>query len=176
MTDLETYQELVNKSADNRSSNVIPNAGEIHAGIVMSKLFEKAEKSVHMVVGSLDGKVSNQANYISGLESCVAKNIPIKILFLDPPNRNSTVFSILKSKKNSEGYPVEFKLATSEVKQKHQFNGEFIHYSVFDDDKYRIEKDVKKYLAWVCFNDPINAALLNIAFNSSFDKSSEIEL
>ena len=171
MNDLQLYQELVDKKADENSTNVFPNAGEIHAGIVMAKLFEKTEKSVNMVVGSFDGKVSDQPNYLEKLERCIDSKVSINIIFLQSPNVQSKAYGLLRSKK-SQGFPITFKSATDEVRQRlSSTKTGLVHFSVFDDNKYRFEKDPNKYLAWVCFNDPQNAARLNSLFGGCFSKS-----
>lgn len=170
MDDLILYQALINEKANENSSDVLPNAGESHAAIVMAKMFEKTLKSVKMIVGSLDGKVSDQQNYLINMEDCINRDIPFEIIFLEDPNLSSKAYKILKTKQ-AEGKNIVFKSASDDVRNRLVKNGHPIHYAVFDDNKYRYEKNTKKYLALVCFNDKKNAAPLINIFNDSFQKS-----
>jgi len=83
--ELRVYQSLVDQKAKEKSSEILPNAGNFHAAIVMSKLFDETTQQVNMVVGSLDGKISDKDNYMSSLENCIERDIPFKVIFLDPP-------------------------------------------------------------------------------------------
>ena len=173
MSTLEEYKELVNKKADDNSPDILPNAGKDHAAIVMAKMFEKTNHTVDMIVGSFDGKVSNQDDYLDNLKKCVEKGVRFNIIFLDSPNNDSKAYNYLKSKKDN-GYKISFYQATDEAKErlKKQSNtGDFIHFSVFDEDKFRFEKDTKNYLAWFSFKDELNASALKSTFNTTLNKS-----
>ena len=41
MDDLELYRLLVEKKAKEKSADILPNAGEFHAAIAMSQLFDE---------------------------------------------------------------------------------------------------------------------------------------
>lgn len=170
MSTLKEYQDLIDKMAETRSSEILPNAGADHAAIVMAKMFEKARESVNMIVGSFDGAVSNKENYLSKLEECINRKIQFKIIFLDTPNKNSKAYSLLKRKRD-EGCNISFSSASADTKGKLSKGGQIKHFSVFDDDKYRFEKDTSNYLAWCCFNDKRNAANLLGIFDEALGKS-----
>lgn len=174
MEDLTLYQSMIDQKANERSTEVLPNAGESHAAIVMSKMFENTKKSVNMIVGSLDTQVCNQNNYFKELEKCRKKGVDFKVIFLDEPDENSLAYQILKK---GVGKNVQMKRASESVKTsltrlKEPDNP--IHFSVFDDDKYRYEKDSKKFLALVCFNDKKNAHTLKGFFDDYFSESTSI--
>lgn len=166
MEDLKLYQELVDTKAEQDSSDILPNAGDAHAAIVMSKMFEKTLKSVKMVVGSFDGKVSNQANYLEKLEICINKKIPFQIIHLEPINTASKAYKLLKTKKK-EGYDITIKTASPALRKTlTKDNGEIVHFAVFDDNKFRFEKDSKNYIALFSFNDKVHAQSLLKVFDS----------
>lgn len=168
MTDeIKAYQDLVNSMAEKNSTELLPNAGEIHAAIVMSKLFDKTDHTVNMALGSFSGKVSNQDNYLQSLENCINKHVKFRILFLDNPNEESAAYNLLMSKK-AQNYPIEFSLASPETRARFQKKDKPFHFAVFDSDKYRLEVDTSQHIAWVCFNSPENAAKLNAMFDQVF--------
>lgn len=171
MSDLRAYQELVNTKANEESHELLPNAGEKHAAIVMSKMFDLTKHEVNMIVGSLDGKVSNQTNYMESLIKCVERGIRINMLFLNTPNKSSQALNYLKQKK-SEGAPITLKLA--DQKEMKRYAKKEIHFSIFDDNKFRYEKDTKNYLAWFCFNNAEIAKSLKSLFKLSFDHLPEM--
>jgi hypothetical protein len=141
----------------------------------MAKMFEKTSKSVKMIVGSLEGSVSDQDNYMDNLTACVEKNIPFEIIFLDVtgPNKESKAYKFLRAKQ-ADNKNIVMKLASDEVRKRLVKHDVPIHYSVFDDNKYRYEKNTKRFLALVCFNDTKNAATLTTIFNGCFAKSALI--
>ena len=140
MSELGDYQEMINNKAAENSTEVLPNAGKDHAAIVMSKLFDKTTKSVKMAVGSFAGPVSNQSNYLASLKCCVERNIPIQVIFLEEPNLSSIAYQFLSEMK-ANNYPIAFKKADEGFKEKLSKGNSKIHFAVFDDNKYRFEKD-----------------------------------
>jgi hypothetical protein len=168
--EIRTYQEYINLMANSNSSEILPNAGAYHAAIVMAKLFEKTKNngSANMIVGSFKGKVSNQSNYLNQLENSIDRNVSFRIIFLDNPNKNSKAFTLLNRKKE-EGKSINFYQASKETKERFAKRG--VHFAVFDDDKYRFEKDTENYMAWICFNDQQNASSLSSVFEDELKNS-----
>lgn len=163
------YQKLVNLKASKDSTDILANAGQDHAAIAMSKLFDKTETIVKMVVGSFDGAISEKSNYLESLESCINRGVKFEIIFLEPRNTTSTAYNyLLRSKK--AGRDITFKDASvGFVKQLTAKDGQEKHFSVYDDNKFRFEKDTKNYLAWFSFNDPDKASQLITIFDSELN-------
>ena len=170
MTELEAYKELIEKRAKEWSKEVLPNAGKEHAAIVMTELFKNTTSNINMLVGSFDGSVSDDKEYLKELSNAIDRGVKINVIFLETPNIQSHTYKLLKEKQK-EGKSIFFKSANSGVKStlsKH-------HFSVFDNNKYRFEKDIEKYLALVCFNDEDGAGRLNKLFSTYFNLSSTID-
>lgn len=174
LRNLHEYQEMVDQKAEENSSDLLPNAGADHAAIVMAKMFDKTADSANLIVGSFDGSVSNQENYMESLRKAVEKNIKFNIIFLEDPNEDSMAYRYLMQKRR-EGYPICFRRATHDIKALLSKNTkEPIHFSVFDKNKFRYEKDTAKYLAWFSFNDEKNSMRFLSIFNNAFRNSTEI--
>jgi len=168
--ELKLYQQLVNEKAKAKSPDILPNAGHQHAAIAMSKLFDNTEHIAKMVLGSFSGKISDQANYIHSLEKCIDKNVSFEIIFLETPNENSLAYQLLKQKKGN-GHNIVFKNASADFKSFLTRDGKPKHFAVFDDDKFRFEKDTEEYLALFSFNDKDNSKYLSTIFDQEFKKN-----
>ncbi|WP_128531521.1 hypothetical protein [Mucilaginibacter gilvus] len=171
--ELKYYQELVDSKAKINSNETLANAGQYHAAIAMSKLLDETKTIARMVVGSFDGRVSNQENYLGSLRSAIEKDVKFQILFLDLPNTNSKAFKMLLTAKKA-GKPIECKMANNSLIDKLSKEGKVKHFSVFDNNKYRFEKDTENYLAWFSFNDLTNASTLINVFDTEFPDSKKV--
>ena len=161
MEDLELYQQLVDTCADDNSNEILPNAGKMHASIAMAKLFDKTNEIVRMVVGRFSGEVSNQTNYIESLKQCLSRGVKFQVIFLDERNEDSEAYKILKAADGN----VDF-FDSNNTLRKHLVKGEkAVHFSVFDDNKFRYETDTENFVAWFSFNDKLNAHSLIKTFN-----------
>jgi hypothetical protein len=161
MEDLKLYQQLVDTCAKDNSKDILPNAGQMHASIAMSKLFDKTSERVRMVVGKFSGEVSNQPNYINSLTQCINRGIKFQVVFLDGRNEDSDAYKALKT----AGDNVTFFDANDTLRKQLINNGKPYHFSVFDDNKFRFETDTEGFVAWFSFNDKLNAKSLIKTFD-----------
>ena len=81
----------------------------------------------------------------------------------------SNAYQLLK-KAEEENKAVEFMTASSDFKKTLTTSTSIIHFTVFDDNKFRIETDTKNFLAFFSFNDEKNAKALSNVFDSEFNK------
>jgi len=167
LEDLTLYQQLVDNKADLNSPDLLPNAGELHAAIAMAKLLDKTDKEVKMVLGSFSGAVSDQPNYLKSLENCLDRDVKFKIIFLGKPNKKSKAYKLLLSKQET-GRDINFANASSSFIKKLTHSDGEKHFSVYDNNKFRFEKDTKKYLAFFSFNDDDKAQALNKIFDAEW--------
>src|ERR1700754_216442 len=151
MDDLELYRQFVDDKATENSSDLLPNAGEFHAAIAMSKLFDKTKDHIRMVVNNFDKKVCDQSNYLGSLEKCIDNNIPIDVIILKDPDLDSKAYKLLLQKQ-ADKKPIKIKRASDSFIKRLSGDGKEKNFSVFDNDKFRFEKDSEKYLAWFSFN------------------------
>ncbi len=161
--DLELYQQLVDSRAQENSTDILPNAGEKHAAIAMSKLFDKTRESVKMVLGGFIGPVSAQKNYLDSLQKCIDKGVKFQIISLTGFNKTSEAYIILEQAKE-KGSKIAFKEGSGYLNKLTPSK----HFAVFDDDKFRFETDIDKHVAWFSFNDKANASSLSSIFDLGF--------
>jgi len=173
--ELESYEKMIASKAATQSADILANAGPDHAAIAMSKLLTYTDHSVKMVVGSFEGPISNQLIYIEALKYCISKGVKFEIIFLDPPNFDSEAFKILIDAKEN-GRDITFKIADQDLINRLTVDNEPKHFSVYDDNKFRFEKDTKNYFAWFSFNDPIKTAQLKNTFDSKFNTLGDLQL
>lgn len=168
LDDIELYKLYVDAKAHENSSDLLPNAGSQHAAIAMARLFDATKDEVRMIVGSFEGSVSDQPNYIKSIKRCIEENIKFKIILLNEPNANSSAYKLLKLKE-SEGKAIIIRRASPSLKQKLTVAGKENHFAVFDKDKFRFENDTEKFLAWFSFKDPETSSKLISMFDSNFE-------
>ena len=133
-------------------------------------ILEKTKKQLTMVVGKFDGNISNKPNYIAAFENCLKKKIPVRVIFVDEDSPNYTSQACQLLNKYASNGNIFLNKATSTTREilKNNFNNDdkLVHFSVFDEDKYRVETVPEKYAAYGSFNDSgYSNKLLNI-----FDK------
>ena len=177
IAELKVYVEILNDAIASNSGKVLPNSGENHAAIMMSKFFSVTDKTVNMVVGQFSGKVSNKPTYLNALEKFLQKeDVNVKVLVLEKLNTASLAYNTLLEYKNQKGKNIRIESATMKAKDhlKQAFGAkEILHFAVFDNNKYRLEIVPKKYSALGCFNDSDRASQLLSIFNAAFDLSTE---
>jgi len=178
MNELEKFIELVKVKAAEKSADILPNAGADHASVAMSALFENTRHSANLLLGSLDGNVSDQPNYIESLKNFLSRDgIELNILFIHDPNPRSKTYLLLQEYKR-EGKNIRFKqlneAAGAILLNRLDNKGNEFHYSVFDKTMFRYEKDIHNYLAWFSFNDSSTSIMLDDLFQEAFEKAGEI--
>lgn len=144
----------------NVEKKLIPNKGAIKATLLMSKLIIEAQKSIFMVLGSMDGKMSDNEIYLNSFKKALEKNLNIKIIFLNNPNTNSKLFNLLKNEKveNKNNLIILYN-GFEQEKLKQKISNHFknvntdIHFSVFDDKNVRVEVFPNEYMGYAAIND-----------------------
>jgi hypothetical protein len=158
------YVSMINEKADNNSPELLPNSGEIHASIAMSKLLEKTKEIARIIVGSFSGPVCDRPNYLASLRGCISRDVKFRIIHIDDINTKSEAYQYLIAAKGN-GKDILFHRASDEFKNKITINNVIRHFAVFDEDKFRYEVDTKKFVGWFSFNDSKNASILLRAFD-----------
>ena len=175
--DLETYEEMLIEAAANKSCNLLPNADKNHAAVAYSVLFDSATSHINLVVESFKGDVSNNPKYVKSITRCLERGITFKVLSLNEPNPDSLGYKKLLEYNNLKNGSVEIKKATlgstSIIKKSAEDGGlelgETHNFSLFDNDKYRLEFLPTEYMAFLSFNDPLFVSKYKIVFNEAFD-------
>lgn len=170
--EIKVYTKILTKAISENSSQLIPNSGEYHAAAMMSKMIESTQHSLNMVVGSFAGHVSGLPPYQIALSQFLEKpNIEVKILFLESPNEESKAIAKFREQRDFHRKDIIFKKANEEtfVTLANSFAlGALPHFSIFDDDKFRLEINPKSYSAFGSFNDCSRVGKLQNIFASAF--------
>jgi len=170
--ELLAYAKFISAKASENSSDILANAGEDHAAIAMSNLFDKTQLSVKMVIGCFDGRVSNQEIYKESLKDCLKKeNVKFQIIHLHDLNPESEALAILK-----EYIPtgqVRIYKSDQSFREKLSKDGSEKHFSIYDDRMCRFEKDSEKFLAWFSFNDLKRTEELKAIFDQGLVNATE---
>lgn len=147
----EFYEQLICKLADSNDDLIFANDGPVHAAVVFSNIFRKAESSIYMFAGNLNGDVSNDAAYLKALENYLANKLGSFSLILEElPSSESKAFRIIKKYKNLSGSNIDlFKI---NMKDFEKLKGKLLHFIVADNKMFRFEQDASTYKALCSFN------------------------
>ena len=158
-----SYEKILDEAIFNHSSTFVPNSGEFHASLMISKMLENTSRETYMLVRCFDGAVSNKPNYIASLNKCLfEKNIKAHILILGHtetvgvPNLKSEAYNSFLKAKSERDNDIEIFYATNDTLEllKKEFNNLTIvpNFALFDDDKLRFEASPDDYSGWGSFN------------------------
>ncbi len=129
--DIVDYKERAKLARDRRENINIPNSTLEHAVYLTDLLFEKAEKSVKILTGTLSERFFNHQGMIESFKKLVKKNISIKVIVWHKIKMDE----ILDTLKSDFGGKVEIKTVDSERIQENWVK----HFAVVDKKGYRIE-------------------------------------
>lgn len=157
---LVSYQEYLDiafiKSQEKRE-DIFFNMSSLEASLLMANFLNQTQKQIFMLVGRFDGTVSEKGSYCEELKRCLEDNVSVDVIILDKVNENSKVLKILMEAEKSDK-PVRLFSATDKTKKRlaelfPDYNGN-VHFSIFDDNKYRLEIDPFHYSSIASFNAP----------------------
>ncbi len=167
LSDIASYQKLVDSMAEQNSAQILPNAGPTHAAIAMAKLFDKTSHIAKLVVASFSGFVCDQPNYIASLKNAIEKGVIFQIIFLSQRNLQSSAYQLL-FEAQQKGKNITFKDATPKFVTFLTNGGKTQHFATFDNNKFRYENDTQSFVAFFSFNNIENASFLSNIFDSEF--------
>lgn len=176
LEDMIKYNERLEDAIRNESL-IVPNEGANHASLMMTKLFEHTRNEVAMVVGGFTGKVSDKPNYLRALSSLLEKgNVRVRVILLDDANEDSKALKLLKDYRDKFALAgkqlISIKTANAEtkdiLKNASIIRDRLVHFSVFDNDKFRFEYDPEDYAAFGSFKNQRKALKLLGDFNQAF--------
>lgn len=196
---LSYYREYLLKLKREQSNEIFTNKGEAHASILMGTLLESTRKSLSMYCvglrpGILCGRLEEQGNengyqgfywkvfkhfFTETIKEERFKEESIKILIQDDKYLQYQPFKIVKNaydcpetkrkivvKKITESCESRIKKILGGDESTDKFN-----FSVFDDDKFRLEYDPDNYMAIGSFNDKSWNKILKQLFDEAFDSA-----
>lgn len=178
MEDLQSYKDKLSEAAKTSSKRMFPNGDEEHAAMAFSVLFNNTKSSIKIVADNFSGEISNDENYTTALEDCLKRNVKVEALVLNQPGNKSEGYKLLE-KYRAEGKNITIKLASPEAiaviasiaKYSLTDLKELYNFSIFDDDKYRIEFLPKEFRALVSFNNKKLATQYSTLFDIAFKRT-----
>ncbi|MEO6284641.1 MAG: hypothetical protein ABIN80_11945 [Dyadobacter sp.] len=179
MTDLKSYERIVNELVINKSTDVSYTNGAENSTIVMENLFLAAAKEVIILTGSFHKDVCDdvEQRFVFSLKRFLLGRGKISVVMNDynpvihEPN---SVLSILRQYACTPGYEANIQVrTTSEEVVFGNFN---VHFMVADDSMYRLEYDTRSYLSEFCFNDANTSNVLRQRFDLLFKAATPFRL
>lgn len=155
---LEVYQSYLDDFIKSEvAEDMLFNATNLDASLLMYNLMLHTTESIKMVVGRFDGSVSEKGGYCDALQECLSENVSVDVIVLDELNTGSKAWRILRNGID-EGKRIRLMKGTEETKKIlldlfPQYSGN-VHFALFDDDKYRLEINPDTYAAVASFNAP----------------------
>lgn len=172
---LKEYEVFLDNLATTKSPEIFTNGGIQHASILMSKLLQYTNTEACFF--SEGFKPELIMNYYESLKSYLESGKQIKVLLEKNDYVNDDPFQLLvefanKRKENGDVSSIQCRLITKESRAfLENLNSSHYNFSVFDNDKFRLEFDPENYRAMGSFNDEIRVLNLKNIFYKAFEAS-----
>lgn len=162
---LKKYQSYINYHIFKKEEDdIILNSGVYETSLLMSNLFERTKKDIKMVVGRFSGQVSSTGSYIDQLSKCINNNFDIEIILLkrDYDIQSPALALLLEQKEIRNNISLYLATETTENILRSIYNNlsETVHFTIFDNDKYRFETSPEKIIGFASFHSPIDTLVL----------------
>lgn len=167
------YRKALKHLAAKNDSFVFSNRGAQHAAAVMATIFDYAQSYVYIYANDMDGKISNDPEYMSSLQRFLAKDDSVLRIVLDKDPQDDPVSKSLAVKYLREIGVADIRIASDEFKSQLQSmsnDGLLYHFSVADGKMVRLESDNENHVAPYCtFNDPETVNVLEKVFDENYE-------
>lgn len=158
---MNSYKALVNKYFDEKSDLVISNRDASHAAVLVSTLFNRAEKNVLLLCEELNGDFYDSPLIMSSILEAIDRNVEVKILVQRPPKANK-LLDALKAREGDNRVEIRVCAPGSEGAELP------VNFAVMDSQAYRVETDIHAAKAFACANDLETAKVMVDRFNYLF--------
>lgn len=175
---MDKYINYVIALARGKDNSVFLSNDDAQAITVLSNIFKNADKEVRILAGSLCSKIANDPEYISSLSDFIERNGKVMIL-LNKFNENEAVlcnlykrlsyYSSIKKTiivKSTDGHAY---MSTDTDKKE-------VHFTIADNNAYRIEFDIENKIAECNFNDTEVVENLKKIYDGVFFSKKSIEV
>lgn len=163
---MESYDALVKRKADEKSTDVIPNADIPHATVLVENLLSHAGSTCRIFTGTLNNKVYGSPRVLAAAENFLARKGKLEILIENPPGDILEHPLVLKCK--SEANDCDLRKVVS-VDDDLKCN-----FIVADGTAWRFEPDKNVPAAVGCFNDPDAGKKLEDVFAAIFPRGKKL--
>ena len=177
--DLQKYRVFLNDLAEKKDNNprFFTNQGVEYAANSMSILFEHTKDRVRMYCNGLDPKITEKEEYSESFSKMLDKKIRLDLLVCTTKFKNGKAFKkVIDTKNDRKDDTVRVRMATPEIRNKlnKSFELEDSNFSIFDNDKFRLEIKPNVYGAFGSFDDTDTATKLSKRFDDAFDEADDL--
>lgn len=166
--DLNKYRKAINNLAGKNEDLIFDHAGVEKSSIIMSTIFKYAKSSLRIYAGNLNGGISEKKEYLSSLNNFIEREGEVKVLIQNIDSTNPSEAYQLLDMYSGFNENVKILLTNTELinPKKHQS----FHFTVGDNNMFRVETDTKNFAGYASFNSPEIAKNLCEIFDSIFEK------
>lgn len=174
----KAYRDFVHALAINRENKVFLNSDEDHALDVLVEIFQTAQQEVRIFAGSLCRHVGNENRYIVALSDFIDRQGKVRILlnaYDQSCAKESNLYKRLAFYKES-GEDIIVRSTSAKPYMGSDPDKKEIHFTIGDQNSYRLETDIEKRTAICNFNDPDKGAVLAKFFDEQFNAKGTEEI
>lgn len=173
---MNEYNLFVSELANCQIDRVFLNSDEDHALVVLVNLFRHAKEEVRIFAACLCEHIGNEPQYIEAISELIERKGKVRILLNKYDENlvlNSNLFKRL-AYYSSDGYDIQIKTTLAHPFLSKDPKKKEVHFTVADENGYRIETDIEKRTAECNFNNPVLSKGLADFFDKIFnDKESK---
>ncbi|WP_157446893.1 hypothetical protein [Cytophaga aurantiaca] len=177
---IEDYRVAVKKLAELQDGLLFENDGIYHAAIVNSSIFDTAEEIVRIYSNGMRGSFSTLDEYFNSITKFLSNDRIVKVIIDSAITQENKFLQKLTSKYESIPENIVIKIASKDfvddIKSISSNNNYVHHFTTGDNRMFRLETNNEKHTAFVSFNKPEVAELLNTIFDKHFDKLKKVDL
>lgn len=178
--ELQAYRDFVHALGRTSNGRIFLNSDPDHAIIVFEQIFDQSKDIVRIFAGRLTKVVGNSIEYITSLSDFVERGGKIRILLNDyneEEAKNSNLYKRLAYYQNM-GKSIIVKSTSAKPYRTSDPEKKEIHFTVGDNNSYRIETDTVKRTAECSLNNTEVATSTADFFDMLFesDKAQEIDI
>lgn len=167
--ELERFKNELDKAVEKDAGSLIFNEGFGHAALLLSKMFDKAEKYVYIYADTLRDELTQLDKYFCSLERCL-KDENIEVRFLLSPYKEGK--SKFRDYLRNHSYPnVEVHSLDNVAELMSSSIEDNAHFTIVDDKIFRAEYDIKNFKALASFNFPEYTGQLKSAYLDIYPKA-----
>jgi hypothetical protein len=171
---LDGYGTYLKSLIDSNSSELFTNQGINHASVLMAALFSVTKNEVRMYCQGFKPELIETEPYKDTLTKYLDNSKPIKVLVeTDIYKDRDPLKKLIELRNNTDLIQIK-QIKTNDKTNIDKALKGHCNFSIFDDDKYRLEIDPNLYKAIGSFNDSIFANVLISLFDNAFDNATDV--
>lgn len=172
---MKKYIEYISQLANERINKNFSNSDEDHALEVLIKIFEISNKTIRIFAGSLCSDVPNHPHYVAALSDFIEREGNVKILLNNFDQEQAKESNLFKRLAYYISLDKDIKLYTTTVKPylTNDPQKKPVHFTIGDENAYRVETDIERRTATCNYNNPEGTASLIVFFDKVVETQAE---